>query len=107
MFNYDYYRVTVTDEDGDTEDRYYAVEKVEVYGISIKPGNFFSAKVYVFYSWADARNWLNTEEYHGREREISDDRYKLWDEYADYLPSHDELEDICDIAIEKGNGLDA
>lgn len=69
-----------------------------MYGISIKPGDQYSAKVYSFEDAETAKKWLNTEEYDFREREISEDPEYIWDEYADYLPSRDEMESLDDIA---------
>ncbi len=69
-----------------------------MYGISIKAGDLFSAKVYRFESEEQAKEWVKKEEYDFREREIFDDPDELWNEYADYLPSRDELESLDDIA---------
>lgn len=71
-----------------------------MYGISIKPGDKFSAKVWSFSNKADAEKWLNTEEYDFREREINEDADYMWDEYSYYLPSRDEMESLDDIANE-------
>ena len=71
-----------------------------MYGISVKMGDTFSAKVYKFEDEEKAKKWLNTEEYDFRDRELFDDPDKLWDEYAAYLPSHDEIEDLDEIANE-------
>ena len=76
-----------------------------MYGISIKPGNFFSAKLWKFSSEKEAYDWVKKEEYDFREREISEDPDYLWDTYADYLPSRNEVESFDDIAnnYEKDN----
>lgn len=69
-----------------------------MYGISIKPGNFFSAEVYRFADRETAIQWVHTEEADFREREISDDPEYIWDIYADYLPGRDEMESLDDVA---------
>lgn len=40
------------------------------YGISQKPGNIYGRHIRIFQNESEAREWLNTEEYDFREREI-------------------------------------